>query len=115
MPGGAAARASVTAWEPGRMSIAIEGPEARESYLVVAETWYPAWHATVDGSAVPVHRANHAQIAVELPPGARSVELRFDDPASATGRWVTLLSLLLTIALAALPSLRRRTFATAQP
>ncbi len=115
MPGGAAARASVTAWEPGRMSIAIEGQEARESYLVVAETWYPAWHATVDGRAVPVHRANHAQIAVELPPGARSVELRFDDPASATGRWVTLLSLLLTIALAALPSLRRRTFATAQP
>jgi hypothetical protein len=113
MPVSVAARASVTAWEPGRMSITIDGAERRESYLVVAETWYPAWHATVDGNDAPVHRANHAQIAVELPSGARTVELFFDDPASGRGRLLTLVSLLLTGALAALPWLRRRTPAPA--
>lgn len=109
VPVSVSARAAVTAWEPGRMSIAIEGAERRQSYLLVAETWYPAWHATVDGAPTPVHRANHAQISVELPSGARTVELRFDDPASSKGRLVTLISLLLTGALAALPLLRRRT------
>ena len=115
IPLSVSARASVTAWEPGQMSIAIEGAEQRQSYLVVAETWYPAWRATVDGQDAPVHRANHAQIAVELPPGARAVELRFDDPASAKGRMLTLVSLLLTGALTAFPPLRRRSLAASQP
>ena len=96
------------------MTIAIDGAEQRQSYLVVAETWYPAWHASVDGTAAPVHRANHAQISVELPPGARAVELWFDDPASARGRLVSILSILLTAALAALPLVERRRRATAR-
>jgi hypothetical protein len=108
MPAPSAARAAVAAWEPGRMTITLDGQEARPSYLLVAETWYPAWHARVDGAEAPVHRANHAQISVELPPGARAVELYFDDPASARGRLVSLVSLLLTGALAALPLLGRR-------
>ncbi|HEU4830368.1 MAG TPA: hypothetical protein VFT04_14335 [Gemmatimonadales bacterium] len=115
MPVDVAARAAVTAWEPGRMTISVDGAEQRQSYLVVAETWYPAWHATVDGNDTPVHRANHAQIAVEIPSGARSVELRFDDPASGRGRMLTLVSLLLTAALTVIPSLRRRTSAAATP
>jgi hypothetical protein len=115
MPVAVSARATVSAWEPGRMTIAIEGAEQRQSYLVVAETWYPAWQATVDGAAARVHRANHAQIAVEIPSGARAVELVFDDPASARGRLVSLISLLLTLALTAVPWLRRRTSAPGIP
>ncbi len=115
MPVAVSARATVSAWEPGRMTIAIDGAEQRQSYLVVAETWYPAWQATVDGAATPVHRANHAQIAVEIPSGARAVELFFDDPASARGRLVTLISLLLTLALTVVPWLRRRTSAPGAP
>ena len=115
MPVAVSARATVTAWEPGRMTIAIEAAEQRQSYLVVAETWYPAWRATVDGAAAPVHRANHAQIAVEIPSGARAVELHFDDPASARGRLLTLVSLFLTLALTVAPWLRRRTSAPGTP
>ncbi|HEX6644187.1 MAG TPA: hypothetical protein VF037_05895 [Gemmatimonadales bacterium] len=114
MPAPSAARATVTEWAPGRMRIAIDGREERPSYLLVAETWYPAWQASVDGTAAPVHRANHAQISVELPPGARAVELWFDDPASARGRLVSILSILLTAALAALPLVERRRRATAR-
>ena len=115
MPVSVSARAAVTSWEPGRMTITIDSAEQRQSYLVVAETWYPAWQASVDGNAVPVHRANHAQIAVEIPSGARTVELLFDDPASSRGRLLTLVSLLLTAALALLPALRRRSSASRTP
>ena len=115
MPVNVSARAAVTSWEPGRMTVTIDGAEQRQSYLVVAETWYPAWQATVDGNAARVHRANHAQIAVEIPSGTRTVELYFDDPASAKGRLMTLISLLLTAALVALPWFRRRSSAPATP
>jgi hypothetical protein len=109
MPAPASTRATVSAWEPGRMTITLDGSEPKTSYLLVAETWYPAWHAIVDGTAQPVHRANHAQMAVELPAGAREVQLYFDDPASARGRLVSVISLLLTGLLFAWPVLRRRT------
>jgi hypothetical protein len=51
--------------------------------LVLSEIAYPAWSATVDGVAAPVHTADHALRAVAIPPGEHVVELRF---ASATLR-----------------------------
>ena len=45
--------------------------------LMLSETWYPGWHATVNGEVQPVLRANGAQRAVPVPAGASTVELRF--------------------------------------
>ena len=106
--------ARITAWQPGRVTVALDGIDTRTTYLLVAETWYPDWHALVDGRDAVVHRANHAQIGVELPAGAREVTLDFASAASRRGALVSWLSLILTGAAIALPLVRgRRTAAPA--
>lgn len=104
-PGQAPAAASVSAdvgeWEPGRMRIALSGSEAGPAYLLVSETWYPDWHATVDGKPAPVYRGDYAFLSVALPPGAREVRLDFASRAYARGQLITGLALLATLGLLA--------------
>ncbi|MCY1080202.1 YfhO family protein [Archangium lansingense] len=45
-------------------------------YLLLSDSYYPGWEATLDGAPVPVRRANAVMRAVHVPPGAHSV--RFD-------------------------------------
>jgi uncharacterized membrane protein YfhO len=66
----------------------------------VSENWYKDWTAMVDGKPGVVRRADHALLSVDLPPGAKQVTLTFDSPEYATGKMVSLVSLLLALALA---------------
>ncbi len=102
------ASARVTRWEPGAMDIAVTGAESATSHLLVAENWYKDWHAEVDGAPGVVRRANHAMLSVDLPPGAKSVRLWFDSPEYATGKLVSLASLLVALGLVAVGVLRER-------
>ncbi|MBV9880816.1 MAG: hypothetical protein JO180_10000 [Gemmatirosa sp.] len=102
-----AVSATVRAWEPGRMTIALEGADAHAGHLVVAENWYPDWHAEVDGRAATVRRVDYTLLGVDLPAGAREVRLWFDSPAYARGRMVSGVSLLAAIAMTLVPVVRR--------
>ncbi|HUF35933.1 MAG TPA: hypothetical protein VMN37_08285 [Gemmatimonadales bacterium] len=104
-------RASLAEWAPGRMRISMDGSEQRPLYLVIGETWYPDWHAEVDGHEASVHRGNHALMTVVLPPGARAVTLRFASGEYARGRIVTLLALLVIAGLFGWSGYRRRSAA----
>jgi hypothetical protein len=46
-------------------------------YLVLADTWYPGWQATVDGERVELLRANYAFRAVPLDAGDHVVEMLY--------------------------------------
>ncbi len=107
VPEPAAIHATLADWAPGRMRITLEGAAAGPSYLVIGETWYPDWHATVDGKPASLLRADHALLSVELPPGAREVALHFASPSYARGKLVTLVALLVTGMLLAAPLWRR--------
>src|SRR5256886_5983026 len=85
MPPPSPARATVTAWEPGRMTIALDPAPPQPSYVLVAENWYPDWRATVDGASARVIRGDYALITVPVPAGAKRVELTFRSPAYQTG------------------------------
>jgi len=87
-------RATLVGWAAGRMRITLAGSETRQLYLLVGETWYPDWHAEVDGRAAQVHRGDHALLSVVLPPGAREVRLYFSSDEYARGQLVSLLALL---------------------
>jgi len=110
MPPPSPARATLTAWEPGRMTIALDPPPPQPSYVLVSENWYPDWGATVDGAAAPVLRGDYALITVPVPAGAKRVELSFRSPAYQTGKTISLasLALLAVIALAPIGLKRRR-------
>ena len=68
----------------------------RPTYLLIGETWYPDWHAEVDGRPAAVLRADDALLSVVLPPGARQVALHFHSTQYDRGRLVTLVAVLLT-------------------
>jgi hypothetical protein len=89
-----AVRATLAEWSPGSMRIVLAGSDTRPRYLLVGETWYQDWHARVDGTPAPVHRGNHALMAVVIPPGAREVTLKFESPEYARGKVISLLALL---------------------
>jgi uncharacterized membrane protein YfhO len=71
---------------------------------LVSETWYPDWHATVDGKPAPVHRGDYAFLSVALPPGAREVRLEFGSAEYRRGKLITWLALLGTVGLLAGPA-----------
>jgi hypothetical protein len=99
----------VTDWEPGRMVLNIEPPAPQDSYVLVAENWYPNWQATVDGEYAPVVRGNQTLITVPVPAGASTVSLVFDSKPFRIGKIVTFLSLFVTIGTVVVPMYRRRT------
>ncbi|MCX7914853.1 MAG: YfhO family protein, partial [Verrucomicrobiae bacterium] len=52
-------------------------------WLVIAESWYPFWKATLNGRPVVVHRAFQGLMAVELPAaGQHEVVLHYRPPAA---------------------------------
>jgi hypothetical protein len=66
-------------------------------YLVLADTWYPGWQATVDGEQVEVLRANYAFRAVPLDEGEHVVEMAYA-PLSVRVGAVVSLGMLIVIA-----------------
>ena len=108
VPDRPAATAALTAWQPGKMVVAIEGRDERPLYLLVAENWYKDWRATIDGAEAPVLRAQHTLLSVVVPPGAREVTLEFKSAEYARGKLVSLIAIGLALAMIVLPRLRPR-------
>jgi hypothetical protein len=100
--------ATLTDWAPGAMRVKLDGRSDNVSYLLVAENWYPDWHAEVDGKATPLLRGDYTMLSVPLPPGAREVRLWFASATYGRGKLVTLVALLMAVALCAAPLWQRR-------
>jgi len=77
---------------------------ARDGLVIVADSWYPGWQATVDGRPADIHPTNHLFRGIAVPGGAHTVVLRY-----APG-WLPFSSATLALGLAALLGLcwRRR-------
>jgi hypothetical protein len=60
-----------------------------DAYLVLSDTYYPGWKATVDGVETTIARANFCQRAIRLPAGNHEVRFSFDSPFVRTGAAIT--------------------------
>jgi uncharacterized membrane protein YfhO len=89
----------VTRYEPGAVDLTLGQPSAVGQALVVSENYFPGWSALVDGKPAPVVRADFNLMAVALPAGATSVQLRFDDRAYEKGKTLTLIALAVAVVL----------------
>jgi hypothetical protein len=74
-------------------AVTIRAALDADGWLVVADTFYPGWQATLDGQPVEILRANHAFRAVALPPGEHIVTFHYAPPVFAVGAAISLLSL----------------------
>ena len=66
---------------------------------MVSENYYPGWQATVAGKAAPIGRADLSLIGVELPEGAREVDLSFSSRSYERGRAMTVAALAVSLLL----------------
>ena len=76
--------------------------------LVVADNWYPAWKATVDGIDTPVLRAYHTLRAVPVGPGEHEVVMWYDPGRLRGGMLTSVFGLLVLLAVVVVSVLRDR-------
>ena len=72
---------------------------ASPGLLVVADAWYPGWHATVDGQPAEILRANLLYRAVALEPGRHEVTFEYAPKSWRTGLIVSGVTALLLLGL----------------
>ena len=94
---GAAGSVSVTQYTPGHIVLNVDA--ARQSLLVIAESYYPGWRATVDNHPAAVLRANYISQGLVIIPGKHKVELRYEPGSFRYGALVSLLGMASLLAL----------------
>jgi len=75
----------------------VNAPQS--TVAVIAQSFYPAWKATVDGEVAPLLRANFAFQAVPVPAGQHRVRLVYSDAKFRAGVIISAASLLLCVLL----------------
>ena len=69
-------------------------------YLVLADSWYPGWVASVDGRLAPILRADYIFRAVPLSPGEHTVSFEFHPLSLWWGTVVSGISLIACLIIA---------------
>jgi hypothetical protein len=87
----AESRPVVTHEDSRQLVIAAEAPV--DGYLLLADTYYPGWTASVDGTPTPIYRANVSVRGIRLPKGRHEVRFTYDAPGFSRGLTVTLLAI----------------------
>ena len=104
--GGGDATVEMVSYAPEEIvvDVATDAP----GYLVLTDTFYPGWCATVDGAPAEILRADVAFRAVRLEPGAHRVEFHYRPTAVRWGVWISVAALLLCLAALVWALWRRR-------
>ena len=89
-----------------RLELTVESDS--NALLVVADNWYPAWKATVDGIEAPVLRAYHTLRAVPVGPGRHDVVMWYDPGTLRGGMLTTAFGLLVLVAVMVVSVVRDR-------
>ena len=76
----------------GYQTVDVEVEAAQPSLVVVAQTYYHNWRATVDNQPAQLLRANHAFQAVEVPAGRHQIHFYYKDGAFETGAAVSIVA-----------------------
>ena len=94
------------------VSIVDEAPEritlsarvAAPAILVLSDTFFPGWTATVDDVPVTIHRVDHAFRGIELAPGTRRIVFEYQPRSVVVGLTISSCALVLVLGLLAMPS-----------
>ncbi len=77
----------------------LEANMQSAGWIVVSESAWNGWRAYVDGRRLRTHFANHAFLGIHLPAGQHRVRLVYLPESFTTGRWISLATLLLCLAM----------------
>ena len=80
-------------YESGRVTLDVDLETA--GVVVLADTFYPGWEATVDGTFTPILRANRAMRGVPVAAGRHEIVMRYRPRTVAIGAIISALAWLL--------------------
>jgi membrane protein YfhO len=101
-PPGSERTARLRVLQDGDDEIRVSVDASGQGYLVVADAIQHGWVARIDGRPVAMHAADHAGMAVLVPPGRHQVVLRYEPPGWRPGLVVSGISLIVLLALVVL-------------
>ena len=81
--------ATVSIVEESQRHLRLTAESPRAGFLLLADTYYPGWTAAIDGTPVPLYRANLSVRAIQLPAGRHDVRFTYEPPGVRTGVIVT--------------------------
>ena len=82
--------------------VMIRAALSRPGHLILADTYYPGWVATVDGARAPILRANAMFRAVALAAGDHDVEFRYRPTSVTAGLLCSIVSMIAALGVVAL-------------
>ena len=89
---GTSAQAAIVAYAPERVQVRVTSPAP--GWLVLTDSWYPGWRATVNGHSSAVLRANVLVRAVAVPAGDSDVIFTFRSTTQRLGAALSVLGVL---------------------
>jgi membrane protein YfhO len=109
-PGG---RVKVQSWQ--NQDVTLQVSAQRDGYLVMSQSAYQGWRATVDGQPAPILKAYGFLIAVPIPQGQHEINLVYDEPLLKASLAVPPLLIIVIIAWSLWAGRRRRSFRQKDP
>jgi len=100
-PATSAGSARIRSFALNSLEIDIESPG--DALLVIAEAWYPGWHATIDGREVPCLPVNGWMRGVPVRAGRHQVRLRYEQEGLLLGLAISALAATVLIGLWRIP------------
>lgn len=85
--------ADIQLYEPDRVTVRTESES--DSFLLLADAWYPGWEAAVDGVREKIYRADYAFRAVHVPAGKHVIDFRYRPRSFRNGAVLSLAALAL--------------------
>jgi hypothetical protein len=98
-------RSRVIRYDPERVRLRVQ--TSRPGLVVLDDTFFPGWAASVDGRESPVERVDYVLRGVRVGAGSHTVEFRYE-PLSWTLGWIISLVALGGLLIATLAGWRRR-------
>lgn len=80
--------------------IALTVQTDASGYLVLADSWYPGWQASVDGKSTPIYRADVLFRAIPIEPGLHTVVFEYQPMSFRVGAAASASSLVIAIGFA---------------
>ena len=90
--GGSGGRAHLIVYRPNEVS--VEAETESDGFMVLTDSYYPGWKATVDGKETKIYKADYMFRAVYLKAGKHSVRFIYDPLSLKIGAMFTALGIL---------------------
>jgi hypothetical protein len=84
-------RATIT--HESARELVVEAVAPHDGFLLLADMYYPGWHAEVDGVPTPIYRANMSLRGIALAKGQHTVRFSYQPQSFFRGLWISLTAL----------------------